>query len=365
MIWRQSLSNGKTLPLPSPTGPASLSADVVNVGPPIPPIERIRLFSDRQWEEFVLEWADSLRQKYERVERCAGAGDMGRDVVATLINASNEWDNYQCKHYNRPLQSGDIWIELGKLIYYTHRKDYTYPRHYYFVAPQGAGTKLSNLLKNPERLRADLFAKWHDRCREQITSTGLVELAGDLKAYADSLDFSIFEAIPPLRIIDQHATTRWHIARFGGGLPQRPPIQQPPVNPADLEARYIRQLLDAYGDHLGRSITTIGDITTEKVLQSHYKDSRLEFYSAESLRTFSRDYLPPGEFEKLQDEVHSGIVDELRAPHSDGYSRLLAVIRIARILQITAHALVTRMSVRDRGGICHQLANDDKVRWTT
>jgi hypothetical protein len=38
-------------------------------------------------------------------------------------------------------------------------------------------------------------------------------------------------------------------------------------------------------------------------------------------------------------------------------------VRAARTLQITAHALVSRLRVRDRGGICHQLANDDKVRW--
>jgi hypothetical protein len=73
--------------------------------------------------------------------------------------------------------------------------------------------------------------------------------------------------------------------------------------------------------------------------------------------------LPPGEFEKLQDEVHTGIKDELRGEHADGYRRVVAVVKTARTLPLGAHALHGRMAVRDHGGICHQLANDGKVRW--
>jgi hypothetical protein len=342
------MSQVKTVPLPSPSVPKDITADVVAFGQAIPPIERMRLFSHRQWEEFVLEWADSLRERYTRVERCGGAGDMGRDVIATCKGAAHDWHNYQCKHYDKPLQPTDIWIELGKLIYYTHRNDYTYPRRYYFVAPQGAGTKLSNLLKDAEKLRTELFANWESYCRHKIISTADVDLSEELKQYAESLDFSIFETVPPLRLIDQHAKTRWYVARFGGGLPERPPVPEPPHDPADFEARYIRHLLDAYADHLDRSVVTVADIANETSLHEHFRDSRLEFYSAESLRTFSRDPLPPGEFEKLQDEIHSGIADELRGDHEDGYRRVVSVVKTARQLQITAHSLVSRMTVRDR-----------------
>jgi hypothetical protein len=358
-----SLRKAKTIPIPSPPMPSGIAADVVAAGPMIPPIERIRLFSDRQWEEFVLEWADSLRKHYTRVERCGGAGDMGRDVVAECKGTGDKWDNYQCKHYSEPLQPTDIWVELGKLIYHTYRKHYTYPRCYYFVAPQGAGTKLSNLFKNAEKLRTELFANWDSYCRKKITSTNEVKLTAKLVAYAKSLDFSIFEAVPPLRLIDQHAKTRWHIARFGGGLPERPPIPQPPADPTDFEANYIKQLFEAYSDHLDRPILNVTDIMSETNVHEHFRDSRLEFYSAESLRAFSRDPLPPGEFDKLQDEIYSGIGDEIRADYKDGYRRVLAVVKTARLLQITSHSLISRLTVRDRGGICHQLANDEKIRW--
>lgn len=356
-------ATSQTMPLPLPSASAGVPSDFVALGPPIPAIERIKLFSDRQWEEFVLEWADSLRNEYSLVERCGGAGDMGRDVIATCKSNDGLWDNYQCKHYKDPLRPGDIWVELGKLVYYTRRGDYSYPRSYFFVAPQGAGTKLANMLKKPDELRAQLMAHWGEHCRTGITSTAIIELDDTLVAYINGLDFSIFRAIPPLRLIDEHAKTRWHVARFGGGLPKRPLVDVPPVNPADHETNYVRHLLDAYADHLKRKVDRIEDITGDAEVHEHFNDSRLEFYSAEALRVFSRDTLPPGEFENLQENVHDGIKDEFRAQHEDGYRRVMAVVKMARQLQLTGHALNTRLSVRDRGGICHQLANDKKVRW--
>ena len=98
----------ETKPLPSPSGPTNVRPEVVLSGQPIPPIERIRIFSDRQWEEFILEWADSLHHNYDRVSRCGGAGDMGRDIVANCKGTRGDWDNFQCKHYKEPLTPSDI-----------------------------------------------------------------------------------------------------------------------------------------------------------------------------------------------------------------------------------------------------------------
>jgi len=303
------MSKATTVPIPVPTITTGFSASVVVSGQPIPPIERIKIFGATQWEEFVLEWVDSLRTKYSLVERCGSAGDMGRDIIATCADPTDGWDNYQCKHYDHSLQPSDIWLELGKLVYYTKRGDYSYPRKYYFVAPQGAGTTLSNLFKQPSQLRAGLIAAWDKKCRGGITSTATIGMDQDLRNYIDGLTFSIFEAMPPLRLIEEHAMTRWHVFRFGGGLPPRPPAAIPPADPATKEANYVRRLLDAYGDYLKRAIGSIGDLSSKPDLLDHFGDSRIEFYSAESLRAFSRDTLPPGEFEKLQDEVHSGIIE--------------------------------------------------------
>lgn len=353
------------VPIPQPSAsPPGLTADVVATGLPIHPEERVRLFSPDQWERFVQEWVDSLRDDYELVERCGGAGDMGRDVIATVTGGSGAWDNYQCKHYQKALAPGDVWVELGKLVYYTLKGEYPYPRRYYFVAPQGVGPKLSNLLKKPDRLRADLLTNWNTTCRTAITKTEVVECDAVMRAHIASLDFSIFQTKPLLRIIEGHAKTRWHVARFGGGLPPRADPLPPPSVPSANEAAFVGELRRAYADHLKQDIKDLdAGLATRDDLREHFRDSRVEFYSAEGLRTFSRDTLPQGEFEKLQDEVHSGVKDDERGDHADGYRRVLAVVKTARALQLTSNPLTTRIHTRDRGGICHQLANDGKVRW--
>lgn len=149
-------------PLRTPVPPTALHADVIAAGPLVPPIDRIKLFSPEQWEDFIYEWADALRVEYERVDRAGGAGDMGCDIIATVAGGQGAWDNYQAKHYNHSLTPSDIWVELGKLVYYTFQGDYTYPRKYSFVAPRGAGTKLSNLLRAPRRLKAELCHQWRN-----------------------------------------------------------------------------------------------------------------------------------------------------------------------------------------------------------
>lgn len=357
------MKQAKTIKLPAPVTVSAIGADVAAMGPGIPAIERIKLFSPSQWEEFVLEWAHSLKSQYRVVERCGGAGDMGRDVIGIAHSASDGWDNYQCKHYNHPIAPAEIWVELAKLVYYTFHRAYSYPHRCYFVAPRGVGTKLSNLFRDPVKLKAELVAHWDSHCRDAILQNSSVPLDPPLLQYLQSLDFSIFAGLPPLRIIDGHMSTRWHVARFGGGLPPRPAIPPPPATPTADEAAYLRAIFDAYGDHRQLAINGVADLAGDSELSEHLDDSRKEFYSAESLRLFSRDTLPPGEFESLQDEVHGGIRDEVRSDHPSGYRRLLAAVKTARSLQLTAHSLISRLTTRDRGGICHQLAGDGKVKW--
>ena len=191
-----------------------------------------------------------------------------------------------------------------------------------------------------------------------------VPLDATLKKHIQECDFSIFDYVSPLRLIDQHRLTPWHLHRFGRGLPKRPTPDAPPSDPTENEVVYLGKLMDAYAEHLGCSSYDAASIADNSELLEHYRDTRIEFYSAESLRTFSRDTLPDGTYEELQGEVHHGIRDELRRQHATGYQRLISVIATARALQITSRALVVRMTIRDRGGICHQLANDsDQISW--
>ena len=344
--------------------PAVVTAHTVAHGQWYHPAKLIQLFSAGEWEEFIEEWVASLEGDYAQVERHGGAGDQGRDVVGYVNDDGSVWDNYQCKHYGNRLTPTDVWSELGKLLHYTFIGDYTYPRRYYFVAPQGAGTTLSNYLRRPEQLRSELLDKWDRYCKDHITSTAAVELTAELRAHIERADFSIFKAPTPREIIEQHAKTKDHIPRFGGGLPARDAAPAPPPSVAAEEAVYVRHLLDAYADHLGRDVVDVDALTPEVELNDHLHESRVDFYSAEALRTFTRDTLPDERpFEDLQEEIRVGIMDQVRRRHPNGYERVLCATSAARSLPITSNALVTQVTARDRGGICHQLANADKVRW--
>src|SRR4051794_18374372 len=123
-----------TTPLPPiPTSPTLVTAAQIALGIPITALNRMRIMGSQEWEMFILEYAHSLTSSYHSVTRHAGSGDMGCDVVANVDDLpAGPWDNYQCKHYKDALMPSDIWTELGKLAYYTFRKDFTLPRVYYF-----------------------------------------------------------------------------------------------------------------------------------------------------------------------------------------------------------------------------------------
>ena len=81
-----------------------ITAQNVSVGRQITPLKRVYLFSAEEYEEFIEEWLDTKKDKYIRTEKNAGAGDMGRDIIAYIedskINPEKyKWDCYQCKHY--------------------------------------------------------------------------------------------------------------------------------------------------------------------------------------------------------------------------------------------------------------------------
>ena len=288
---------------------------------------------------------------------------MGCDVVATVdpSDRNGDWDNFQCKHYDHPLAPSDIWVELGKLCYYTHIGEYTVPRAYRFVAPQGVGTKLLNLLRRPEKLRDELIANWSAKCEDKITSTRTVPLEGALLAHVWSFDFRRIAHLPTMRLIEQHQQTPFFAVRFGLGLPARPVPPPPPVEIATGETRYVSQLFQAYSDN--RKTSYSGPTTLISAHQRHFQRARESFYCAEALRSFSRDTLPDGAFENLQGQIFDGVVDTAEADHVCGLTRLNATTAQATALELTSSALLGRVEPIDRKGIVHQLANEDQLMW--
>lgn len=343
------------------------SAEHVQSGLPIPKPARVLAFSPDDWEVFVEEWATSLKDSYTKVSRFGGSGDCGVDIAGfcTSDGFMKNWDNYQCKHYDHPLYPSDIWIEIGKIVYYSHIGKYTPPQKHYFVCPKGIGTTLEQLLNNSDELKRKTIENWEKYCQKEITETTEVILSGDLKLFLDSFDFSIFSSKSLVELINGHSRTIYHSVCFGGGLPPRPNPSVPPDDPVQQESRYIRQILDAYSEHLGVTLTDAADLEPHKKLKINYLRQRERFYHAESLRNFARDTVPEGTFEILQDEVYHGVVDICERNHANGFERMSATITQATQVALSSNPLTSSIKTQDRQGICHQLANDDRLTWVS
>ena len=101
------------------------SAEHVGSGVPIPKVMRIRTFSPDDWEDFIEEWCTSLTGAYVKVRRFGGSGDLGVDIAGFTSESGFQevWDNHQCKRYDHPLRPSDIWVEIGKIVYYSYKKE--------------------------------------------------------------------------------------------------------------------------------------------------------------------------------------------------------------------------------------------------
>lgn len=348
-----------------PASTSTLNIAMAQSGKLLTPEKHLLLISADDWEEFIKEWAQFQKTKYHLVSRLGGASDCGIDVAgfSTANGFDGEWDNYQCKYYKgRPLAPATAMPEIGKILWHVFCKEITLPRKYYFFAPKDCGPALKKLLLNPSRLKQTLFEKWQDWCESSITSTQKVKLNGDFATFVQSIDFSIFQYKPRHEVIEDHRQTPYHVIRFGGGLPPRPAPSAPSAQPLASESRYISQLYEAYSD---KQQFTVGadNISAYPKLVSHYSRQREAFFYAESLKNFARDSVPQGTFESLQSEIHSGVTDTCEEDHIHGLARMKAVIDRANQIQLTENGLIQVTKIQDRNGICHQLANEDKLIW--
>ncbi|MDC9148174.1 hypothetical protein PSK87_25240 [Escherichia coli] len=124
-----------------------------------------------------------LKNEYITVRRFGGSGDLGIDIAGFCSKNGFEavWDNYQCKRYDHPLRPGEVWVEMGKIIYYSFLGEYLPPRKHFFVCSQGIGTSLEQLLNKPTELKEKLAENWGKNCQDKISSVIDVPLTGELK----------------------------------------------------------------------------------------------------------------------------------------------------------------------------------------
>lgn len=347
-----------------PTPSTVLTASHAEHGPRIAPRKVIQTYDPDEWEIFIEEWATGLSPKYVGVRRFGGSGDRGVDVAGfkTDRGFEDEWDCFQGKHYDKSLTPSNAWPEMLKVFLLPVRTPlYTLPSSYSFIAPRGLGTNLAHLISTPTELRVKFL--------EQVESSmakPFQELDDDTRsavhALASGTDFSIFGAVEVLALLDQHKATPYHAARFGGGLPARPISEDPPQTVRPEELVYLKKLVDAYQERYV-IVDSIASAEVHTKAGSHLQRQRESFFRAEALRTFARDQVLPNTFEGLQNELFDAVIETADAEHSDGLERLRHTLEQAVNAQLSANALIQVTEPADRRGICHQLANDDRLTW--
>lgn len=332
----------------------------------IPPIDKVHVMDEDSFEQFTLEWLYGCKKaKYSSIKRIGGAGDKGRDVVAYYSDGSVDY--YQCKHYNTALAPSNYYLELGKLCYYTYKKEIPIPKEYYIIASNDVGPSLQDLLDNMSELRSSLIKNWDTYCKAKITKTAEVLLDKSFSDYINSFNFAIVKTYPMAQVIDEYLDTIYGNIRFGGRKLNMPAslILTDTIEPEEMT--YISALLEAYSDELGIQIDTTESLKAYSSYFKHLNRQRKDYYSAETIRRFVRDILTDSQqFDVLKEEIYDGIIDIHEQDYDSGYKRLVADLQQASIINTSKCMLDSKLhciGVSERKGACHMLVNDNRLKW--
>lgn len=350
--------------IPEPETPSVVVlAPAMQAAPDLTPQQHLYHYSDEKWEHFTVEWVRALRHPYVLVTRMGGAGDRGADVAACLTRqgTNGEWHCYQCKHYEDALRPADAWPEMVKIFAAKVHGVYELPTRYVFVAPK-IGPTLTRYLANPATLKAEFFKAWN-----KADSKLGVELKADrpaVEALAQAADFSMFEARNMEWILELHRTTPHYARRFPTQLGPRPAVERPPAEQREHEAVYVRKLLAAYNEKFGLQLETLQEARDHVRTKQHLVRQREAFYSAESLRVFARESVPYETYEAVESDLFEAVIEVEEGEYDLGYDRLTAVLQAAVNHQPNpGNILAPVITVRDRKGLCHHLANDGELTW--
>lgn len=293
------------------------------------------------------------------------------DVVAftTVDGFKAPWDSYQCKHYGQPLSPEDVRIEIAKLVHHSFKKSPPYnqacplPRRHIFVSPRGCGITVARWFKDAARFKKEVRDYWLKNGIPNIGKGIDQKFEGAFLKYFDAFDFSIFGDKSAVELIEEHEKTIFHAARFGGGLPARDPVSAPPSVPDAVESAYLKKLFAVYGENTGKTVGERAHLEDHSDLLDHFDRQRVLFYSAEALRNFARDRTPLGTFDSLKDDVFNGVIDACEGTHTSALGRLRTTLTTAGAVDVSGNALVTVTRVADKQGVCHHLANEDRLTW--
>lgn len=326
-----------------------------------PIVKLVRAYDAVEWEIFISEWQTGL-QGYHAVKRLGGPGDLGRDVIGLCSSDGCQglWDTYQCKHYEKALGLPRACEDAGKIIFHAFRQEFTPPRRCSFVAPKGPDTALRDMLLNPAKFRTEVIATWNTRVAGKVVEGEKHLLTGALAAYVDAYDFTSFTYATLDEILDDHRRTAYWASRFGGQLPPPNPGHTPAAV-APEETVYVGKLLEVYSEQTGVPIARVDDLSAHAQWGDDLQKQRVRFYDAEAFMATYRDQTEPGTIESFADQILDAI-DPAIALARSAHGRLSTALSAAGQAS-PASVLAAQAKIRVKQGVCHQLANADRVTW--
>jgi hypothetical protein len=324
----------------------------------------ISFYDPDQFEEFVKEWVPALNAKYTLVERHGGSGDHGIDVAGYLSRErlEGQWHNYQCKRYAAALSWATAAQEMRKMFVSAAAGEFTVPTRYVFVAPI-ISRSLPRQFAKPTECRAR-FLQELSTTKDKLVTNLTHDQRGAVEDLAAATDFAMFECVDLDEMLELHKTTPHWADRFPyAPFEQGPKEMLPPPQHSKDEARYVQHLIDVYRERFPGRINSLEEVPNVGVVDAHLKRQREAFYAAEAVRVFARDATKPAYFEQVKKDVYDIVVEVADRSHPNGWDRHSAVMAVAGTVQLTPTVLVPFVETNARKGVCHHLANEDRLTW--
>lgn len=350
--------------------------------------------SPKDWERMICWKLLKEDPPYHEIVGPGGPGDYSVDVAAFRdeYKFSGKWEAYQGKRYKDPLGFWTVFGEIVKLVD-GHRKRIfpNLPTKYVFVSPQGSGQTLQNSMNKPGGLKEEFKAKMKKEIDEldykpgDEPSTAVSEGAGDkkpkprsktiagktytkrqledIKAHAEKIkvfEKVSFESKDLTYILGGKAGDRYYISKHQTKLERA----SGPLRLEDTkQGLYIEKLVDVFKEQ-DKSCKDVASVEAHPEYCVEFQENRESFYSAEVLRKSVEDSVPPNTYDHLKEQIYMGVIPTARGTYKSGLKRLRKVHKKAYQMHLTGLDLIIPiMNPLDRLGICHQLANEDKLTW--
>lgn len=133
------------------------------------------------------------------------------------------------------------------------------------------------------------------------------------------------------------------------------------------ESKYVRALLEAYGDAEGVESVELEFLDSHdkvKKYKGHFSRQRQDYFNADFVRHSTRasaDLHGNGPFDDLEMEIHDGIIDIYEDDFPHGLARLKRCLEQAAVIPVARswiNANPEWLSVSVKKGVCHILVNE-------